>query len=70
VEVTDEEVAVLRAIATLNERDQPVTVHGIARLAGSTFAPVRVALNQLMMRGLVTPSLQVTEQGQKVLPDE
>lgn len=64
-ELAEDERRVLRALRAVRERDLPPTTHIVAELVGSTFGPTRRVINRLLERGLVTASLELTDEGRR-----
>lgn len=69
-ELARDELRVLRALKSVHDRDLPPTTHIVAELVGSTFGPTRRVLNMLFERGLVTASLELTAEGQRIAESE
>lgn len=69
-ELARDELRVLRALETVHDRDLPPTTHIVAELVGSTFGPTRRVLNMLFERGLVTASLELTDEGHRIAESE
>ena len=62
-EVTDVEGQVLEALEEIERRHLVPTVHAAAIISRLEMGLVRDAVNALFTRGLITPSLTLTEQG-------
>lgn len=69
-ELARDELRVLRALKSVHDRDLPPTTHIVAELVGSTFGPTRRVLNMLFERGLVTASLELTDEGHRIAESE
>lgn len=67
-QLDDAEVAVLRALVTLEETGRVQTVHAAAILTRRDFTTVYTALNRLFAAGHVTPNLRPTDTGRKAIP--
>jgi len=66
-DVSQDELAVLRAVRRFEQVDMAPTVQLIAQLTNSTYPLVRPYLNRLLERGLLTPGLGLTDAGRAVV---
>ncbi len=66
-QVSQEELAVLRAIRHFEQVDRAPTLQLIAQLTNATYPLVRPLVNRLLERGMITAGLGLTDEGRAVV---